>query len=385
MVPTYYPAVRYGGPVTSIRLTCATLAQQGHDVRVFTTNVDGPSVLDVPAGRPCSLDGVAVTYFPARIAGSVYYSPDLGRGLQTVMGDVDIVHIHSVFTWTTPAAAWSAARAGVPFVLSPRGALVPEYIRNKSRIPKTIWLQSFGRPIFARAARLHATTEAEYRDAQRVGLRLPDALVVPNGVAAPEPHALAPLTSAVAAARGDQPYLLFVGRLDPVKRLELVLEALAHTTMRLVVAGDGDRAYRRTLQTVAERLGVSNRVAWLGQTQGDDTFQLMRDARALVLASVRENFGNVVVEAMAMGCPVVVTPGVGAAGIVRQAGAGMVSADGPEALRSALMELWGDTGQARRLGQAGQRHARLHLSPEATTERLVEGYRQALDEYRPPR
>jgi hypothetical protein len=52
VVPTYFPAVRYGGPIHSVHGLCAALAARGHDVHVFTTNVDGPGDSDVPLGQP---------------------------------------------------------------------------------------------------------------------------------------------------------------------------------------------------------------------------------------------------------------------------------------------------------------------------------------------
>ena len=63
VVPTYYPAVRYGGPIRSVHGLASALAAQGHDVHVYTTNVDGEGVLPVPLDRPVQLDGVNVWYF----------------------------------------------------------------------------------------------------------------------------------------------------------------------------------------------------------------------------------------------------------------------------------------------------------------------------------
>src|ERR1700722_12996984 len=63
VVPAYYPAIRYGGPIRSVHALCKSLVERGHEVSVFTTNVDGPGDLDVPIGDPVDVDGVAVHYF----------------------------------------------------------------------------------------------------------------------------------------------------------------------------------------------------------------------------------------------------------------------------------------------------------------------------------
>ena len=67
VVPTYLPALRYGGPIRSVHALCRALAAAGHDVHVFTTSVDGLGDSDVLLGRPVDLEGVKVTYFPSRL------------------------------------------------------------------------------------------------------------------------------------------------------------------------------------------------------------------------------------------------------------------------------------------------------------------------------
>jgi glycosyltransferase involved in cell wall biosynthesis len=71
VVASYYPAVRYGGPIRSVHGLAAALARQGHDVHVYTTNVDGDSLLDVPVDRPVLLDGVKVHYYGRRSPSSM--------------------------------------------------------------------------------------------------------------------------------------------------------------------------------------------------------------------------------------------------------------------------------------------------------------------------
>src|SRR5262249_2892122 len=63
VVPTYLPAVRYGGPIFAVHGLCRALARRGHHVEVFTTNVDGSGASPVPLGEPVDLDGVQIRYF----------------------------------------------------------------------------------------------------------------------------------------------------------------------------------------------------------------------------------------------------------------------------------------------------------------------------------
>jgi hypothetical protein len=134
VVPTYLPARRYGGPIVAVHGLCKALVARGHQVHVMTTNVDGDSASDVPVDRVVDVDGVAVRYFPSQLT-RLYWSPEMGRALRHVR-DYDVVHVHAVYLWPGVAAARAARSAKVPYVISPRGMLVPELIRQKSRAMK---------------------------------------------------------------------------------------------------------------------------------------------------------------------------------------------------------------------------------------------------------
>ena len=79
VTPTYLPATRYGGPIQSVHGLCTALAARGHDVHVFTTNVDGRGDSAVPLARCVPTDGVGVWYFPSRWLRRLYWSPPMAR------------------------------------------------------------------------------------------------------------------------------------------------------------------------------------------------------------------------------------------------------------------------------------------------------------------
>src|SRR5262245_41821127 len=132
VVPSYYPAVRYGGPIRSVHALAAANVERGHEVHVYTTNVDGPNNSDVKLGQPVERDGVCVWYYATNLGRRLYRSLEMGRALRSNLKGFDIVHLHSVFLWPTSAAAQVARNAHVPYILAPRGMLVKELIRRKS-------------------------------------------------------------------------------------------------------------------------------------------------------------------------------------------------------------------------------------------------------------
>src|SRR5687767_11328021 len=79
VVPAYFPAVRYGGPIRSVHGLCRALVRRGHEVHVYTTNVDGPANLDVPIERPVDIDGVQVHYFGVPALRRLFWAPALAR------------------------------------------------------------------------------------------------------------------------------------------------------------------------------------------------------------------------------------------------------------------------------------------------------------------
>lgn len=355
VVASYLPAVRYGGTIVSVHGLCKALAARGHDVHVFTTSVDGPRDSAVPYGEPVTIDRVSVWYFRSRYLRRLYWSPPLGAALTARVREFDLVHTHAVFLWPLWAATRAARRAGVPYVVSPRGMLEQELIQAKTTVLKRLWIASIERKNLEHAAAIHVTSAREADELARFGFALPAVREVPNGIE-PEPlKAGAPAGPAIASIAGAGPFLLFLGRLNWKKGLDRLIAALPHAPgVRVVFAGHDEEGYRAVLEKQAARLGVADRIVFAGAMFGDDKTALLNAAEALVLPSYSENFGNVVLEAMATGRPVIVTPEVGLAGVVERTGAGLVTEGTPMTLASAITKLMSEPSLRREMGERGR-------------------------------
>jgi glycosyltransferase involved in cell wall biosynthesis len=142
--------------------------------------------------------------------------------------------------------------------------------------------------------------------------------------------------------------------------------------------GTDDDGIARRLVKLAEGLGIADQVRILPRTIiGSEKERLFSAARVFVLTSYSENFGNTVLEAMRRRVPVVVTPEVGAADIVRESGGGLVVAGDPIPLGAAICRLTSDPELARSMGEAGQRHARDHYSWTSIAARMEDFYESA--------
>lgn len=375
VVPAYYPAVRYGGPIRSVHALSSALVRRGHRVSVYTTNIDGETNAAVPIGVPVDLDGVEVTYFPVPTLRRLFWSPALGEHLKRTIVGFDLVHLHSIYLWPTYAAARCAERANVPYFLSPRGMLVRDIIKRRNRLVKSAWIRLIERRSLTRAAAVHFTAELEAQEAQAFGMRLPESLCIPNGVEWPSAHA--PLAQGP-FANVPRPYALFLSRISWKKGLDRLIKAWKWVDeLQLVIAGNDDENYRPTLQALAEQSGVASRVHFVGAAEDAHKWALYENAELFVLPSYSENFGNVVAEAMAMSCPVVVTPEVGLAQLVRDSGAGVVTSGEPAAFAKAINDLNADTVGRRRMGKLGHLAAKERLSWDAIAAQMAQAYARA--------
>jgi glycosyltransferase involved in cell wall biosynthesis len=346
VIPTYYPATRYGGPIYSVHGLCRALVALGHEVHVMTTSVDGDRDSAVPLGVAVNVDGVRVWYYPSRAVRRLNFSLPLARALWSRVETFDIVHMHSVFLWPTLIAARVAHWSGVPYIVSPRGALVKELVAKKNRWLKTAWINLFERRTLGRAAAVHLTSESEHSALKRFRVALRRTFVIPNGVDVPGRETRSRATEVTT--------VLFVGRLSWEKGLDRLIRAMQVVKdARLVIAGNDDANYRPFLDTVVAQCRLEDRVVFVGHVTGVAKERLLREATVLVLASYSENFGNVVLEAMAYGCPVVVTPEVGLAEVVSRSGAGLVSEGDRESLGGAIQALLDDPERRTRCGKSG--------------------------------
>ncbi len=374
VVPTYVPAWKHGGPIRSVHGLSKALAARGHQVTVFTTDVDTKGA--VPVGQAVALDGVEVWYFPVTSPRRSYRSPRMGAALKQRIAEFDMVHLHSVFLWPTSVAAREAEDAGVPYLVAPRGMLVGDLLRRRGHWRKALWIRFVERRTLARAAGLHVTSDLEAEEARRLGLSLPRVFIVPNGIDDPEPPSSTDALSApVRSLLAGGPFLLYLGRLSWKKGLDRLIPAMARVPeTTLAVAGNDEEGIRPSLEALAREAGVAGRVVFLGPVDGADKAALLHRCIALVLPSYSENFGNSVLEAMAAGRPVVVTPEVGLAGVVRDERAGIVVDGDPALLGDALRALLTDPDREA-MGKRGAAAARNCFGWAAVAAQMEEVYR----------
>ena len=381
VVPTYLPATRYGGPIYSVHGLARGLVDLGHDVHVFTTNVDGAKNSDVPLGRPVDLDGVKVWYFATGRLRRLYRSAALGKALAQMVPRFDVAHLHSVFLWPTWAAASACRKSGVPYLVAPRGMMVRNLIEAKSRIVKTAWISLIERSNLKHAAAIHVTADIEQQELEKFRFRLPPVITIPNGVAPPPERIPSASTTEVRRlCERPGPLILYLGRVNWKKNLiELVHAMLRVPHGHLAIVGYDEDGYGKKVSDKAASLGLSDRITVLARPIiGDDKEAVLDACDVFVLPSLSENFGNTVLEAAVRGKPIVVSEGAGVATFVRENRCGLVCLPSADSISKSLAKILEDAEGAKTTGERGRRAALRDYSWSSIAGRMTEAYEAAI-------
>ena len=352
---------RAGGPPKAALEMCQALAREGQEVTLFTTNYTRQGVLEAPLGRPVNLGGVEVFYFPYSGSRRWLISLPLARALRSQVSQYDLVEIHSLYLFHGLVAGHYCRKYQVPYLIQPHGSLDP-YIRRRGRIKKAIYHLLFENRNLDQAAAIHYTAMEEKELAHAaVGIKAP-ALVAPLGLAL-EDYKNLPAKGLFRAKHPDlanKPVVLFLGRINFIKGLDLLAEAFgrvarAHPEARLVIAGPEDPGYGDRVRGWLAEAGVLDKTLFTGMLQGTDKLSALVDADVFVLPSYSENFGITVVEAMACGLPVITTDKVNIWREIQQAGAGEIISCDAGPLSEALLRLLGDPQRRAALSLNGHR------------------------------
>ena len=351
-------ATRYGGPSKACFEMARAVARRGHEVSVFATDDGDPETFGAPAGERIERDGVVIRCFPVSSPRFWKFSPALGRALRVEIPRTDVVHLHSLYLFHAKVVASECRRTGVPYILSPHGALDP-YIYRRHRLRKRIVELWFQNAVTRGAAALHFTTEEERRLARPYTMGAPG-IVVPLGLQMNEYQPLPPYGRFRAAHPeiGDRPIVLFLARLNFKKGLDVLIRsfagALRSVDAHLVIAGpDGGMGAR--VSTWVDAHGLRERTTLTGMVTGRSKLALLTDSDLFALPSWSENFGIAVIEAMACGLPVAISDRVNLWREVMDADAGWVVPPRAKPFRSALVEALSDAAEARRKGARGRR------------------------------
>ena len=331
---------------------------------------DPERFLDLTQVRDC-----VHVQFPVRLLNFGWHY--LGRPrIERFVGDVDVAHSPHPLTLPSRRAASVITIHDLDFLHHPERSFrevrrdYPRLVRRAAR----------------RAAAVLTDSEASRNDILE-HLECDPSRVHAVPLAVDQRLSASPAESAVAAARqqvGEEPFLLFVGRLEPRKNLDRILRAFAasdeaaRSDHRLVLCGPAaDEAEAGRWRQLADELGVASRIAVTGYVPRDVLHALYHGATALLMPSLAEGFGLPVLEAMVSGCPVITSTTTSLPEVAGDA-ALLVDPEETDEITAALDKLLCDSGLREDLTSRGKRRAS-QFTWAATASKTVSVYESVLD------
>lgn len=349
-----------GGPAIALAGLTEALTATGVGVTIAATWADGQ---DLSLADQLRNHGIGVHLIgPCR--DSLSRHPLISSTLQGLIADADIVHIHAIWEQIHHEAAKIAYRRQVPYIIRPCGMLDP-WSLTQGWLKKRLYLAWRLRTHLNRAAAIHFTSRTERELTKPLGLTNASSIVEPNGVDLSE-FLDSPKTGAFRVRHpqvGDRPLVLFLSRLHRKKGLDLLIPAFAKARTGnavLVIAGPDSDGYRSHVETMVKQANLNNQVVFTGMLQGLDRVAALYDADLFVLPSYQENFGIVVIEALAAGTPVLISDCVNIHDQITAAGVGGVVPTNVDALAEAISRWIGDETLRHKAAIAAQPFVREH-------------------------
>jgi glycosyltransferase involved in cell wall biosynthesis len=322
-----YISPLFGGPPQVIKDMVRALMAEGHDVIVLSTTV----ALNKENGSEISMhsfDTKIYRLFPASFLRNWFYSKPLIDELKKISGIIDLIHLHVPFTAPFYFASKWARKNNIPYVITTHG-LLDSWSMNQKRIKKWIYYLLIERSTLKNALRIHATSEFEKKEIQRLNLGV-SICTIPLPISFDKKSTEQNNSdNDVCIYINNVPHILFVGRLHPVKGIPYLLKALEILKQKginviLDLAGSGDNLYVNFLLKKIQEYGLNDFVVFHHYVNALQKQILYKRASAFILPSLHENFGLAAAEAMLAGVPVVVTDQVGLAVDVEKYKAGIV-------------------------------------------------------------
>lgn len=311
VIPSFYPAFVYGGPIYSSFHTCEELANSSVEIKVATTNANKTNRLDIkPNVWHRHNNNFFIKYYNETIINKLSFS--LLFYLWKDIKEADIVHVQGLFSSPVPIALFYARVFNKPVFLTPHGTLGKWSLASGSRF-KSLWLKYLINP-FNSSLLWHATADKEKKEILSM---FPHAKVqvISNGIKLPEFEKFNNLSPDIFLHKFANKALIVdkiiisMGRLQKVKGFDILINSFVevldqYPNAKLFIAGQNE-GEEKNLQQQIIKLDMKEKIFLTGQLSGQNKINFLANADLFVLPSYNENFGIVYAESLAAGTPVI--------------------------------------------------------------------------------
>jgi len=372
----------YGGPVSVLKGLYQGLSKLDVDITVLSCS-SGNIERDA---KNAQLFPGANFIWSRPVIQRFYWEPRLLSRIGNNLKEFDVLHVHGIFNGLTSGVCRAARKRGITYVIEPFGTLSP-YCLSKSYIRKRAALALNERKNIERAAAVLFTSQAEQQRAED-NFKIHNCFVVANGLDWSEFETL-PQRGGFRDSFGieqEDKVLLFLGRLQAIKGLELFLPAFARWVKslagkdhwRCVLVGPDEAGYRRTLEKLIAELGAGKFIHLVGPLYGGDRVQALVDSDIVFLPSFHENFGISAIEGMACRKPVFVSDQVDLWQVVKDYDLGVVAPLTEEGIISGLDKINFRHDEWLLIGERARTWAMENCNWNVISKSVLDIYRQVL-------
>lgn len=384
-IPVYAPAWKFGGPILSVSQLCQGLANLGHEVEVFTSNAGLENQPEIPLNKQIIRNGVKVTYFEQK-PGMGIHCPGMEQAVKERVREFDIIHVTAIWQPTSGTACKAAKNQNIPYIISPRGSLCPYSWRQKT-VKKAVYYllqESFN---IRNASGIHYTTKQEFEECN--WLKLPgQPFIIANGL---DTKFWQPVTDKAKEWRKSQNInkddfiILNVGRLHDKKGLDLlpeILSPLRDLNWKMIFVGGDDDGTKALLERKFKAANILGKVIFLNRCEPKELLAIYSAANLFVLPSRHENFGNVVVEALACECPVLISDKVGLHNEISQADMGWVRPRVAVEWTNIIKELIQSPNRLKKVASTSKKWVESVFSIENTALQMANNYLEIIESFK---
>lgn len=402
IIPKYWPAFQYGGPVIALHYLNKVLVKKGIDVTVYTTNADLNGV--VPVNEKVNIDGVKVTYFGFEnsfefITKSGWrFSRQLTQALEKDLKIFDLIYIVTIWSYPTTVGAYYCRKYRKPYIIAPQGMLYPDLFYKKIW-KKWPYYQLVIKKDLRDASAIHYTTEDE-AEKTHLFLKLNNqTIIIPNGIdlsgfsGLPDKETFKIRYPHI---RGKK-IILFLGRINWKKGLDILVKAYAmlikeRADVHLLIVGGDETGYIKKVKGWLKQhrlnyidYGLDDKshtqdtqVTFTRMLSGKEKIEAYAGSDIFVLPSYSENFGVAVAEAMASGIPVVISNKVGIYKDVERNSAGIVIRPDSKSLYQATKLLLEDANLGKELAINARKLVEESYDIDKVADKMLRAFEEIL-------
>ncbi len=311
LVITPYISPVYGGITKVVSETLKEISSPNISIDLITTHASSSDILPVPLNTWINHENYRVQYFSSWHRNDFIMSLSLIFWIFNHVSDYDLVHTHTIFSPLISIAQRICQFRGIPYIATPHGMLEPWALGHKA-LKKKIYYHLLEKFSLDKAATVQVLTTAEFVQLKVLGFR--NIAVVPNGICRQDfNHPSDPeIFYRSFPTTRNKKLIIFLGRLDPKKGLDLLAPAFAQVhavfpNAHLVIAGPDNIGFTSTVQRYFSNANCLHAITFTGMLTGALKYSALNASDIYICPSYSEGFSISVLEGMATGLPCIIT------------------------------------------------------------------------------